>query len=110
MKSRRPKVLHTIGGRSLVEHAVAAARGTHPDHLVVVVRHHRDLVAEQVAALDPDVLVADQDEVPGTGRAVECALDRLPADLDGPGLVTYGDVPLLTSETPLELPETHGTA
>jgi bifunctional UDP-N-acetylglucosamine pyrophosphorylase/glucosamine-1-phosphate N-acetyltransferase len=107
MRSRRPKVLHTIGGRSLVEHAVAAARGTHPDHLVVVVRHGRDLVADHVSRYDPDVLVADQDEVPGTGRAVECALDRLPADLDGPVLVTYGDVPLLTSETLLELLDTH---
>ena len=72
---------------------MSAARGTHPDHLVVVVRHHRDLVAEHVTDLDPDVLVADQDEVPGTGRAVECGLDRLPADLEGTVLVTYGDVP-----------------
>jgi bifunctional UDP-N-acetylglucosamine pyrophosphorylase/glucosamine-1-phosphate N-acetyltransferase len=107
MRSRRPKVLHSIGGRSLVEHAVAAARGTHPDHLVVVVRHHRDLVAEHVAQLDPDVLVADQDDVPGTGRAVECALADLPTDLDGTVLVTYGDVPLLTSETLLDLLEAH---
>ena len=107
MRSRRPKVLHAIGGRSLVEHAVSAARGTRPDHLVVVVRHHRDLVAEHVTSLDPDVLVADQDEVPGTGRAVECALDRLPDDLDGTVLVTYGDVPLLTSETLLALLESH---
>ena len=107
MRSRRPKVLHTIGGRSLVEHAVAAARGTHPDHLVVVVRHHRDLVAEHVARLDPDVLVADQDDVPGTGRAVECALAGLPADLKGTVLVTYGDVPLLTSETLLGLLDAH---
>jgi bifunctional UDP-N-acetylglucosamine pyrophosphorylase/glucosamine-1-phosphate N-acetyltransferase len=107
MRSRRPKVLHTIGGRSLVEHAVAAARGTHPDHLVVVARHQRDLVAEHVAQLDPDVVVADQDEVPGTGRAVECALAVLPAELEGTVLVTYGDVPLLTSETLLDLLEAH---
>jgi bifunctional UDP-N-acetylglucosamine pyrophosphorylase / glucosamine-1-phosphate N-acetyltransferase len=107
MRSRRPKALHTIGGRSLVEHAVAAARGTHPDHLVVVVRHHRDLVAEHIAQLDPDVLVADQDEVPGTGRAVGCALASLPPDLDGTVLVTYGDVPLLTSETLLGLLDAH---
>ena len=57
-------MLHAIGGRSLVHHAMSAARGTQPDHLVVVVRHGRDLVAAHVAELDPDVLVADQDEVP----------------------------------------------
>ena len=88
---------------------MSAARGTHPDHLVVVVRHHRDLVAEHVTDLDPDVLVADQDEVPGTGRAVECGLDRLPADLEGTVLVTYGDVPLLTSETLVALLEAHAS-
>jgi bifunctional UDP-N-acetylglucosamine pyrophosphorylase/glucosamine-1-phosphate N-acetyltransferase len=110
MRSRLPKVLHTIGGRSLVEHAVAAARGTHPDHLVVVVRAHRDRVAAHVAELDPDVLIADQDEVPGTGRAVECGLAVLPADLTGTVLVTYGDVPLLTAETLSGLLEDHSGA
>ncbi len=110
MRSRRPKVLHAIGGRSLLEHAVSAARGIRPEHLVVVVRHHRDLVAEHVTSLDPDVLVADQDEVPGTGRAVECALERLPQDLAGTVLVTYGDVPLLTAETLFRLLEAHAAA
>ena len=47
----------------------------------------------------PTAVLADQDDVKGTGRAVECALDALPADLDGTVLVTYGDVPLLTGET-----------
>jgi len=110
MRSRRPKVLHLIGGRSLLEHALSAARGTAPQHLVVVVRHGRGLVVEHVTALDSEVLVAEQNEVPGTGRAVECALDRLPADLAGHVLVTYGDVPLLTSETLSELLEGHTAA
>ncbi|MEW1954756.1 bifunctional UDP-N-acetylglucosamine diphosphorylase/glucosamine-1-phosphate N-acetyltransferase GlmU [Terrabacter sp. NPDC080008] len=99
MKSTTPKVLHTIGGRTLVAHAIRAARGTSPQHLAVVVRHERDRVAEHVTQLDPEVLVADQDEVKGTGRAVECALEVLPPDLSGTVVVTYGDVPLLTSET-----------
>ncbi len=107
MRSRIPKVLHTIGGRSLIEHAVAAARGTRPDHLVVVVRHDRDRVAEHVRGLDPDVLIADQDEVPGTGRAAECGLSPLPDDLQGTVLVTYGDVPLLSTQTLLDLVGAH---
>ncbi|MEO7235697.1 MAG: bifunctional UDP-N-acetylglucosamine diphosphorylase/glucosamine-1-phosphate N-acetyltransferase GlmU [Lapillicoccus sp.] len=110
MRSRLPKVLHTIGGRSLLEHAVSAARGTHPHQLVVVVRAQRDRVAEHVAELDPDVVVADQDEVPGTGRAVECGLAALPAELTGTVLVTYGDVPLLTAETLGGLLEAHAAA
>jgi bifunctional UDP-N-acetylglucosamine pyrophosphorylase/glucosamine-1-phosphate N-acetyltransferase len=99
MKSTTPKVLHTIGGHSLVAHAISAARGTEPERLAVVVRHQRDLVAAHIEQVDPDCLIVDQDEIPGTGRAVECALDLLPADLAGTVLVTYGDVPLLTAET-----------
>jgi bifunctional UDP-N-acetylglucosamine pyrophosphorylase / glucosamine-1-phosphate N-acetyltransferase len=97
MKSSTPKVLHRIGGRSLVAHALAAARGVAPQQLLVVVRHGRDAVAAEVTALDPQALVVDQDEVPGTGRAVQVALDAAP-HLTGTVLVTYGDVPLLSSE------------
>lgn len=110
MKSARPKVLHRIGGRSLVEHAMAAARGTEPAYLAVVVRHQRDVVAEHVLAYDPEALVCDQDEIKGTGRAVECALFVLPDDLSGTILVTYGDVPLLTTQTLDELLAAHAGA
>lgn len=107
MRSRRPKVLHTIGGRSLVGHAIAAARGTDPHHLVVVVGHERALVAEHVAGLDATAVVANQDDVKGTGRAVECGLAALPHDLVGTVVVTYADVPLLRSETLLDLLAAH---
>ncbi|GAA1635639.1 MULTISPECIES: bifunctional UDP-N-acetylglucosamine diphosphorylase/glucosamine-1-phosphate N-acetyltransferase GlmU [Brevibacterium] len=111
MKSALPKVMHPIGGRSLLHHAIAAAAGTSPDHLVVVVRHERDQLVAHLEDLSitstRTVLVADQDEVPGTGRATECALTQLPADLDGTVVVTYGDVPLLTTETITGLVEVH---
>ena len=99
MRSAIPKVLHTIGGRSLLNHAVTAARGLHPDHLVVVVRHERDAVVAHLAEVAPDAVPADQDEVPGTGRAVACGLASLPEDLSGPVVVTSGDVPLLDTGT-----------
>ncbi|WP_349828786.1 bifunctional UDP-N-acetylglucosamine diphosphorylase/glucosamine-1-phosphate N-acetyltransferase GlmU [Brevibacterium litoralis] len=103
MKSSTPKVMHPIGGRSLLHHAISAAARSGPEHLVVVLRHAREQVAEHVAGisevLDRSVLVADQDDVPGTGRAAECALTQLPDDLTGTVVVTYGDVPLLTSAT-----------
>ena len=95
MRSTTPKVLHRIGGRSLLDHAVTAARGLRPEHLVVVVRHERAAVVARVAQVDPDAVPADQDEIPGTGRAVACALAALPAELTGPVVVTSGDVPLL---------------
>lgn len=99
MKSARPKVLHAIGGRSLLGHAVAAARAVEPGHLAVVVRHAREQVAAHVAQIAPDAVIADQDDVKGTGRAAECGLQALPAGLTGTVLVTYGDVPLLEAES-----------
>jgi bifunctional UDP-N-acetylglucosamine pyrophosphorylase/glucosamine-1-phosphate N-acetyltransferase len=110
MKSATPKVLHAIGGRTLLGHAIAAARGVDPRYLAVVVRHGRDLVAARIAVLDPDAVIADQDEVKGTGRATECALAALPPDLEGTVLVTCGDVPLLTAETLSGLLEAHVTS
>lgn len=103
MKSARPKVLHALAGRSLLHHALAAAAGLDPEHLVVVLRHDRDRVAAHVAELagplGREVTVADQDEVPGTGRAAQVGLEVLPVGLAGTVVVTYGDVPLLTTET-----------
>ena len=107
MKSATPKVLHRIGGRTLLGHAIAAARAASAEHLAVVVRHERDIVAAHVAEVDPDAVIADQDAVPGTGRAAQCALDALPADLDGTVLVTMGDVPLLSGETLSALASAH---
>ncbi|WP_407641274.1 bifunctional UDP-N-acetylglucosamine diphosphorylase/glucosamine-1-phosphate N-acetyltransferase GlmU [Actinomyces bovis] len=99
MRSATPKVLHRIGGRSLLDHAVTAARGLSPERLVVVVRHERDAVVSHLAQVAPDAVPADQDEVPGTGRAVACGLAALPAAATGAVVVTSGDVPLLDTAT-----------
>ena len=88
MKSATPKVLHPIGGVTLVGHAIRAARATGAEHVGVVVRHERDRVVAVCTSLDADLVFADQDDVKGTGRAVECGLLALPADLSGTVLVT----------------------
>src|SRR5690625_7082194 len=74
MRSSVPKVLHEISGKSLLGHALVAASEVQPERLAVVVRHQRDVVAGHVEDLGYDALIVDQDEVPGTGRAVQCAL------------------------------------
>ena len=99
MKSAKPKVLHRLAGRELIGHVVAAARELNPDHVIAVVRHQRDEVVATLSELMPDILIVDQDDIPGTGRAVEVAVDSLPADFDGDVVVVSGDVPLLDSTT-----------
>jgi bifunctional UDP-N-acetylglucosamine pyrophosphorylase/glucosamine-1-phosphate N-acetyltransferase len=99
MRSALPKVLHPIAGRSLVGHAVHAVAGVEPRHLSVVIGHGRDAVSAHLAELDVPVTTAVQEEQKGTGHAVSCALAGLPADLDGTVVVTYGDVPMLDTET-----------
>src|SRR5688500_1546649 len=92
MKSSIPKVLHSVGGRTLVHHAAAAGEALEPDHLVVVVGHGRDEVTAHLAEVAPKATTAIQDQQLGTGHAVSCALDGLP-QLTGTVVVTYGDVP-----------------
>ena len=111
MKSATPKVLHAIAGRSLVGHAVAAAAGVAPEHTVVGIRHGRDAVAAHLDEIAPSAIIADQDDTPGTGRAVECGLEALAAAIGGAPtgtiLVTSGDVPLVDSGTLRELVAAH---
>ena len=107
MKSAKPKILHEIAGRSMVSHSLHAASALEPLNLVAVVRHQRDLVAEHILSQFPNLTIADQDEVPGTGRAVQQGLDAVDPALEGTVVVTYGDVPLLTSEVLADLVAAH---
>ncbi|GAA1669178.1 bifunctional UDP-N-acetylglucosamine diphosphorylase/glucosamine-1-phosphate N-acetyltransferase GlmU [Kribbella sp. NPDC056951] len=107
MKSSTPKVLHEIGGRSLVGHAVVTARALAPEHLVVVVGNGRELVEAHLTALDPDVKTAVQEQQLGTGDAVRSGLTAVPAAFEGSVIVTSGDVPLLQAETLHELVAEH---
>ena len=114
MKSQTPKVLHRIGGQSLIGRALYAAHGLQPEHLVAVVGHGREQVTPHIESLGLPVVTAVQDEQLGTGHAVRCALSSLtgpqgaaPQGLSGTVLVTYGDVPLLTTEALHDLLATH---
>lgn len=99
MKSATPKVLHRIAGRSLIAHVLDTAAGLSPELIVSVVRHERDRVAAAILDHAPDTLIVDQDETPGTGRAVEQAIAALPESFDGTIVVLSGDVPLIDAAT-----------
>lgn len=107
MRSARPKVLHPLAGVPLIGHVLATARELGAAHVVAVVRHERDAVSAAILELLPEALIVDQDEVPGTGRAVEVGLDALPAGFDGDVVVVSGDVPLLDAATLGALLEAH---
>ncbi|MFZ2529513.1 MAG: bifunctional UDP-N-acetylglucosamine diphosphorylase/glucosamine-1-phosphate N-acetyltransferase GlmU [Rhodococcus sp. (in: high G+C Gram-positive bacteria)] len=114
MRSKTPKVLHSLGGRTMLEHSLRAAAALDPDHLVVVVGHDRERIGAAVTdlatTLGRDIGVAVQDEQLGTGHAVECALTALPADFAGTVVVTAADVPLLDAGTLRALIGTHSEA
>ncbi|BDZ44712.1 bifunctional protein GlmU [Naasia aerilata] len=107
MKSATPKLLHRLAGVPIVSHVVATARELAADRVVAVVRYERDQVAEAVTGAFPDAVIVDQDEIPGTGRAVEAALAALPEGFDGDVLVLNGDVPLLDAVTLREFLVSH---
>jgi len=106
MKSATTKVMHPICGRPLVGHAVAAAAGLDPQHLVVVVGHGRDQVIPYLSDAFPVARLVVQEEQNGTGHAVRLALGEI-APLDGTVVVTYGDVPLLMPRTLRGLLDAH---
>ncbi|MEO6200483.1 MAG: bifunctional UDP-N-acetylglucosamine diphosphorylase/glucosamine-1-phosphate N-acetyltransferase GlmU [Cryobacterium sp.] len=99
MKSSLPKLLHPLAGMPVISHVLATARALDAAHLVTVVRYERDRLAEVITVDLPESIIVDQDDVPGTGRAVEQAVEALPADFDGDVLVINGDVPLLDADT-----------
>ncbi|MDH6239848.1 bifunctional UDP-N-acetylglucosamine diphosphorylase/glucosamine-1-phosphate N-acetyltransferase GlmU [Aurantimicrobium minutum] len=99
MKSSTPKLLHKLGGVSVVSHVLATARQLDAAHVLSVVRHERDRLVEVIEVDLPQSIIVDQDEIPGTGRAVELAVAALPSGFDGDVLVVNGDVPLLDAET-----------
>jgi len=107
MKSATPKLLHPLAGSPIVAHVLRTARALDAAHVLVVVRHERDQVAAAVESVFPGCVVVDQDEIPGTGRAVEQAVAALPDAFEGEVLVLNGDVPLLDADTLAAFLERH---
>jgi bifunctional UDP-N-acetylglucosamine pyrophosphorylase/glucosamine-1-phosphate N-acetyltransferase len=97
MRSRLPKVLHRLGGRSLLRHVHASASALDPDSVVVVYGHGGDAVREALA--DIDALWVLQAEQRGTGHAVQLGLASLEETDESVALVLYGDVPLIKTTT-----------
>lgn len=104
LRSRRPKVLHEIGGKPLLAHVItAASRIVDPSDIFVIVGHQADRVEAAVAA--SGVRFVLQAEQLGTGHAIQCAKEAL-APYDE-ALILSGDVPLIQSATIERLRDFH---
>ncbi|CAM4204680.1 Bifunctional protein GlmU [Mycobacterium basiliense] len=114
MRSDTPKVLHTLGGRSMLSHSLHAMTKLAPQHLVVVLGHDHQrispLVSDLAETLGRTIEVALQDRPLGTGHAVLCGLSALPNDYAGIVVVAAGDTPLLDADTLADLIATHSAA
>jgi len=104
LKSKRPKVLHEIGGRPLLGHViVVASRVVDPADIHVVIGHQAARVRDAVASTG--VAFVEQAEQRGTGHAIQCASPALGKYSDV--LVLSGDVPLIRTETIRQVVDFH---
>src|SRR6266542_1096662 len=107
MRSSRPKALHLLGGRRMIDYPVRLARALGA-RVVLVVGREADAVRAAVGEA-PDLAYAEQKERLGTGHAV---LQARGACGDGPGtiLVLPGDQPLMAEAMLRALVERHTAA
>jgi bifunctional UDP-N-acetylglucosamine pyrophosphorylase / glucosamine-1-phosphate N-acetyltransferase len=99
MRSARAKVLHTIAGRSLLAHVLAAVAEAKISSVAVVVGPGQDAVAAEAKRVLPSVASFVQNERKGTAHAVlaaKSAIEQLAAD---DIVVIFGDTPLIRPET-----------
>jgi bifunctional UDP-N-acetylglucosamine pyrophosphorylase/glucosamine-1-phosphate N-acetyltransferase len=104
LKSKRPKVLHEVGGKALLRHVIDAARQiVAAEDIYVVVGHQSNLVKESVA--NTGVRFVEQTEQRGTGHAIQQTRQAVAGYDDL--LVLSGDVPLIRPETIRRLLDFH---
>ncbi|WEV58287.1 bifunctional UDP-N-acetylglucosamine diphosphorylase/glucosamine-1-phosphate N-acetyltransferase GlmU [Bifidobacterium sp. ESL0728] len=101
MRSSKPKVLHELAGKTFLERVMASVSALDPETLAVVVHYQAERVAKAAQSYNEHVEIVQQDDIPGTGRAVQCAMKQLDSDgqLTGPVLIAASDMPLLDTAT-----------
>ncbi len=101
MRSSRPKVLHEIGGRSLIAHALSAVGAT-GGRIAVVVGPGQDAVVAAAKAFAPGAAFYVQQERRGTAHAVLAAREALApndGDIADDIVIAFADTPLVTPQT-----------
>jgi bifunctional UDP-N-acetylglucosamine pyrophosphorylase / glucosamine-1-phosphate N-acetyltransferase len=98
MKTRLPKVLHPLGGRTMFSWAVALAHDVHAALICAVVSSKTGMVGKAAASALGGGAVVVQDPPQGTGDAVRCAGNVLEG-FEGDVVTLYADTPLITAQT-----------
>ncbi|HYW18764.1 MAG TPA: bifunctional UDP-N-acetylglucosamine diphosphorylase/glucosamine-1-phosphate N-acetyltransferase GlmU [Nodularia sp. (in: cyanobacteria)] len=104
MKSHLPKVLHSLGGRSLLERVLDSVEPLSPSRRMVIVGYQAQQV--KAAMQFPNLEFVEQTQQLGTGHAIQQLLPHLEG-YTGDLLVLNGDIPLLRTETLKQLLQTH---
>ena len=112
MRSNKPKVLHTLAGKTFLNRVMDSVSALDPDTLAVVVHYQADRVTEAARSYNERVTIVNQDDIPGTGRAVQCAMAQLTqqGELEGSVLIAASDMPLLDSDTLSQLLAFHNAS
>jgi len=97
MRSKMPKVLHEVGGRAMVLHAMATARAAGITRLALVVGPNMAAVEAAVSAAGADLIVPQVERL-GTAHAVLRAREAIEEGADDV-VVLYGDTPLVRPAT-----------
>jgi bifunctional UDP-N-acetylglucosamine pyrophosphorylase/glucosamine-1-phosphate N-acetyltransferase len=97
MRSFLPKVLHQVGGQTLLAHVLNAVKAAGSTTTAVVIGPDHDAVAAEARRLVPDAMIAVQTERRGTAHAVLAAREALEKGADDI-LVIFGDTPLVTTD------------
>lgn len=105
MKSRRPKPLHEICGRPMLEYILRACWGAGCGKVIVVVGYGKEEVMAQFAG-DDRIQWVEQAEQLGTGHAVRCAEAEL-KQVHGEVFILAGDVPLIRGQVLKTLLKAH---
>lgn len=103
MVSEKPKVLHEVGGKAMLNYVISASEAAGADDIAVIVGYKADIVK---AALPENLTAIEQKEQLGTGHAVLQALPFF-ENFNGNVLVLVGDAPLVRKETLEELVKAH---
>ncbi|QCI17452.1 UDP-N-acetylglucosamine diphosphorylase/glucosamine-1-phosphate N-acetyltransferase [Buchnera aphidicola (Acyrthosiphon lactucae)] len=95
MKSNYPKVLHYLGGKTILEHVIQTAQSIKPKKIIIVYNSQKKIIFSNIHNIPIEWVI--QKKPQGTGQAILLATEKISDNKNI--LVLYGDVPLISIES-----------